>query len=66
MWIWKLLIIKSNLKGTSFIIGNLAYNNVKGFINYRAMQDLKELYSNYDFQNHSFVLIIYLKKIFII
>ena len=54
------------MKGTNFIIGNLAYNNAKGFINYRAIPDLKELYSNYDFQNYIFALIIYLKKIFII
>ena len=45
------------LNKSNMIIGNLNYDNAKVFINYRRIPELKELYSNYDFQSHTFVFI---------
>ena len=59
------MIILNKSDMNSFIIGNLNYDNAKGFINYRRIPELKELQklilSKSYFRFH-----IYLKKIFII
>jgi peptidoglycan/xylan/chitin deacetylase (PgdA/CDA1 family) len=56
------ILNKLNMKGTTFIIGNLTYNNAKGIINYSRIPELKKLYPNFDFQSHTFDLHIHLRK----
>ena len=42
------------MKGTSFIIGKLTYNNRKGIINYKEMNNIVKLYPYFEFQSHTF------------
>jgi peptidoglycan/xylan/chitin deacetylase (PgdA/CDA1 family) len=56
------ILKKYNMKGTSFIIGNLTYNNRKAVISYKKMREIEKLYPNFEFQSHTFSLHIYLKK----
>lgn len=56
------ILKKYNMKGTSFIIGNLTYNNKKGIISYIKMNKIKKLYPNFEFQSHTFDLHFHLTK----
>ena len=56
------ILKKYNMKGTTFIIGKLTYNNKQGIINYNEIKKIKKLYPNFEFQSHTFDLHIHLNK----
>ena len=48
------ILKKYNMKGTTFIIGKLTYNNKKGIINYNQINEIRKYYPNFEFQSHTF------------
>lgn len=56
------ILMKYNLKGTSFIIGNKIINNKRRFISYILMKNSKKIYPNLEFQSHTFNLHKEIKK----